>query len=276
MELSEINPYPRTVGYFPEWNYENLSASIAYDLRIFAVLRSTALLTLNEKTFRMPADSLLVLAPGEPYDFRNEDPAQPFDLYCLSFDLTQEYRSSPRYRLPTYLPLFQPEFLIDQKIRSGTRDISNLSLPLILNHCPEICAQVRQIHQLFCDKPIYYLERCSGIIKEILFTILPEHAELEAEKKASDGVATARRTMQYIEEHFREPINEQSIAAALNFHPYYLARLTMRYFSVTPYQYLLQCRIEEAIRQLLHTNHGIGEIAASCGFTSPSHFSSVI
>jgi|GEM_PF-798563 len=276
MELSEINPFLRTSGYFPKWEFENAADSIAYDFRMFAIFHGTALLTMRKKTLCIPPDSLLILAPGEPYNFRGENAGKPFDLYCLSFDLTQEYRGSPRYRLPTFVPLFQPEFLIDQKIRTGVRDISNLCLPLILYDCPDVCERLRQIYQLYRCRAAYYPERCSGLIKEILFTALSEQSEPETEKNSGGSLATAERTMKYIEEHFREPLNEQSIAAALNFHPYYLARLTIRYFGLTPYQYLIQCRTEEAIQLLLNTDRTIGDIAVSCGFVSPSHFSTVI
>jgi AraC-like DNA-binding protein len=50
----------------------------------------------------------------------------------------------------------------------------------------------------------------------------------------------------------------------------------VKYFGVTPYQYLTQCRIDEAVRLLLHTDKTIRDIAAACGFAGQSHFSSAI
>ena len=274
MELSEINPFPRTTGYFPKWKFENRYKCVAYDLRVFAFLNSSALVTLNDRKTELPAESLLILAPGEPYDFRSADPDDPFDLYCLSFDLTQEYRSSDLFRLPTYLPDFRPEFLVDQKIRSGDRDLSGLALPRIVRDSPELCGRVRLVHRLFEEKPVYYLERCSGIIKELLFSSIPDPSSPDEE--TAPGALLAQQVLRYMEAHFREPVTERSAAAALNYHPYYLARLTKRYYGATPYQYLMQCRIGEAVRLLIHTDHPFGEIASRCGFASLSHFSSVI
>ncbi len=276
MELSEINPFPRTAGYFKEWTYENPSMHVSYDLRIFAFFEHSALVSLCDGKYRMPPNSVLILAPGEAYDFRNADPGAPFSLFCISFDLTQEYRDSPHFRLPAYVSNFQPEYLIDQRIRNGERDISNLFLPRIVHDCPEICDQVRLVYRIFQEKPIYYLERCSGIVKSILFASLPDSGAPDTEQKAAPGAARAQRAMRYIEEHFREPINAQSIAAAQNYHPYHLTRLTERYFGVTPYQYLTQCRIEEAVRLLIHTDKTIGDISSECGFASLPHFCSVI
>lgn len=276
MELYEINPFPRTTGRFEDWCFENEYPCVAYDLRMFAFMKSSALVTLNEKRMLLPADSLLILTPGEPYDFRSAEREHPFDLYCLSFDLTQEYRNTSRFHLPVNSPQFRPELLVDRKIQSGARDISNLFLPRIVRDCPELCERVILAERLFREKPIYYLERCSGIIKDLLFASLPESAETETVQRTAGGAVLARDAMRYIEEHFREPINEQSVAAALNFHPYYLARLTKRYFGVTPYQYLIQCRIEEGVRLLLHTDQPLGAIASACGFAGLSHFSTVM
>ena len=100
---------------------------------------------------------------------------------------------------------------------------------------------------------------------------------MQAQQRSAGGAVHARRALSYIDEHFREPISEKSVAAALNFHPYYLARLTKRYFGVTPYRYLTQRRVEEAIRLLSgDKTKTIGDIAAACGFAGPSRFSSVI
>ncbi len=276
MELSEINPFPRTRGCFERWIYDDFPPSASYDFRMFVFTESAALVDMNGGRIRMPADSLLILGPGVPYHFRNEDPSDPFTLYCLSFDLTQEYRNTSRFHLPVNSPQFRPELLVDRKIQSGARDISNLFLPRIVRDCPELCERVILAERLFREKPIYYLERCSGIIKDLLFASLPESAETETVQRTAGGAVHARDAMRYIEEHFREPINEQSVAAALNFHPYYLARLTKRYFGVTPYQYLIQCRIEEAVRLLLHTDQPLGAIASACGFAGLSHFSTVM
>ena len=276
MELFEINPFPRTVGFFPEWIYENAESSVSYNFRIFAFTENPAVTFVGDGKFSMPQNSLLILAPGEPYRFVNETKDAPFCLHCISFDLTQEYRDSASLRLPTYVSSFQPEYLIDAKIRDGARDISNLSLPRFIKNRSEICDKVKLVYKLFTEKPIYYLERCSGIVKDILFASLSDGGAFGTERKSAAGALRAKETMRYIEEHFREPVNEQSIAAAQNYHPYYLTRLTLRYFGVTPYQYLIQCRIEEAVRLLVHTEKPIGEIAAECGFAGLSHFSNVV
>ena len=83
MELSEINPFPRTTGYFPKWKFENRYKCVAYDLRVFAFLNSSALVTLNDRKTELPAESLLILAPGEP-----EKIACPVLLFTAEHDFS--------------------------------------------------------------------------------------------------------------------------------------------------------------------------------------------
>lgn len=279
MELSDINPYIRTVGYF-RWNYHDTVPRACYDFRVFAVLEHCAYLFLRNKKLLLKPHSVVILAPGEPYRFINETDGTPFRMYCLSFDLTQEYRDDTCFLPPTYLPQFRAGEIVDRKLCSGERDISGLSLPLIGENCVRECRLVTEIYEMFQNQELYYPERCSGIMKEILFGILAaDRFRDNGEDDVPDscrGAAVARDTMQYIRTHFREPLDEKRIAAVMKFHPYYLTRLTMRYYHTSPYRYLIRCRVEEAVRLLTETDASVSEIADACGFANPSHFSAVL
>ena len=85
-----------------------------------------------------------------------------------------------------------------------------------------------------------------------------------------------RNTMKYIREHCTDRITEKDIAAAMNFHPYYLTILIRQHYETTPYKYLMQCRLEHAIRLLQNTDMSINEIAQGCGFATQSHFAAFI
>lgn len=279
MNFSDINPYLRTVGRF-EWKYHNEISHVSCDFRMFAVTQNPAFLLLRGKTKVLEPGTLVILAPGEPYRFNNIKDEEPFLMYCLSFDLTQEDRGSMGYHLPIAEQQFDPDEIIDQKFRRGERDIAELGLPLVLGGCQKQCRQVHEIYDLHEGHALYYPERCSGMIKDILFSTLASEqgADLQSTDSAESlhSAEVARKTMEYIHAHFSDPISEEDIAAVFNYHPYYLARLTMRYYHTTPYRYLIRCRVEEAIRLLTETELPIHEISTSCGFVNPSHFSTVI
>ena len=273
MEFAEVNPYLRSTGYI-QWCYNDPDPSISYDMRIFAIYKNDACLTLGKTQYHLKEGSVVLLAPGTPYHFHNFDSSAPFDMYCASYDITQEYRNSASYIHPVYAPLFRPDYIIDRKIVTNERDISNFHFPLVLSGVPSLCHTAKEIHRECETKEPFYLERCSGLLKSALFSAL-RASESAAAPNTANSAATAQQVMRYIEKNFRQPINEQSIADELNFHPYYLARLTNRYFGTTPFRYLTECRIKEAVRLLLSTDRSVAEIAEACGFSTPSHFSTV-
>ncbi len=56
---------------------------------------------------------------------------------------------------------------------------------------------------------------------------------------------------------------------------YYFGRLFKQSMNMTLYQYLIQCRLEEARRLLRTTDLPIAEIASRTGFSSHSHLTTL-
>lgn len=269
MNLESINPYIRSAAHF-RWTYRNLQRSISYHMRFFAFRNNPAILQVKDWQLTVEPESLLILPPGVPYDFQYLKPEQWFDLYCCTFDLTQEYRYTKPYIYPVHERDFHPEQIVDT-----TSVFPSAAEPVVIQNCSEFCKQVQNVYEIFAAQDTYAEEICSGIIKTVLFQAL-QRTHMSESDEASCGAETARRIMQYIREHFMENINEQSIAKAMRYHPYYLTRLLRKHYDTTPYRYLLQCRCDYGIQMLLHTDLPVGEIAAACGFLSQAHFARVI
>lgn len=81
------------------------------------------------------------------------------------------------------------------------------------------------------------------------------------------------KTRQYIEKHFPDKCNRDSLADMVQLNPRYLSRLYQKHLGITPVQYLWQVRSEAAIRLLCKSGLSISEIAYQCGFQNPYHFS---
>ncbi len=91
----------------------------------------------------------------------------------------------------------------------------------------------------------------------------------------------------FISEHFSKPLNIEDIAKEIGMSKFHFFRLFKQVFNQSPYQYLLQKRLEYAVALLKKGNASISEIAMDTGFsdihafskafkntygTSPSHF----
>jgi len=76
---------------------------------------------------------------------------------------------------------------------------------------------------------------------------------------------------EYIHNHLQQDLRLDEIAAIAQLSPYYFLRLFKQSMGITPHQYILQCRLNQAKHLLQHSNLSIAEIAARTGFCDQSH-----
>ena len=81
------------------------------------------------------------------------------------------------------------------------------------------------------------------------------------------------QVLEYIHAHLDQNIRLADLAQILDMSPFHFSRLFKRSLNISPYQYLLQQRIERAKALLKQSDRSIIEIAFCCGFNSHSHLS---
>lgn len=81
------------------------------------------------------------------------------------------------------------------------------------------------------------------------------------------------QVLEYINEHLNQDIKLADLAQLLDISQFHFSRLFKQSIGITPYQYLLQQRIELAKQLLKQTDQSIIDIASLCGFNSHSHLS---
>ena len=74
-------------------------------------------------------------------------------------------------------------------------------------------------------------------------------------------------------DHLAQDIKLADLAALLNMSQFHFSHLFKQAIGITPYQYLLQQRIERAKQLLKESDRSIMDIAFLCGFNSHSHLS---
>jgi len=88
-----------------------------------------------------------------------------------------------------------------------------------------------------------------------------------------DGLPWAKLTLvtEYINAHLHEELKLTEIAAIAQISPYHFLRLFKQSMGVTPHQYILQSRIEQAKYLLQSSDLSIADIALRVGFCDQSH-----
>ena len=82
-----------------------------------------------------------------------------------------------------------------------------------------------------------------------------------------------RQVLDYIDHHLDQVIKLTELADLLNMSQFHFCRLFKQSVGLSPYQYLLQQRVERAKEALLNSDRLIADIALDRGFNSHSHLS---
>ncbi|MGG6310987.1 AraC family transcriptional regulator [Paenibacillus macerans] len=133
-----------------------------------------------------------------------------------------------------------------------------------------------QVHQL-----LRHLLQTSGERQSRAFWTRQERFEellramdlRQLESYASPVVNVAEKAEAFIKTNFRSELNSEQLAGALHYHYNYITRCMKQVYGMTPNDYLLQYRLEQAKLLLLKTEWPIADIAAYVGFNSTPYFS---
>ncbi|NIZ08713.1 GlxA family transcriptional regulator [Pseudooceanicola sp. HF7] len=81
------------------------------------------------------------------------------------------------------------------------------------------------------------------------------------------------KVIQMMEANIEEPISPGVLASDVGMSTRQLERLFRRYLNRSPKRYYMELRLQKARNLLMQTDMSVINVALSCGFASPSHFS---
>ncbi|HYG88437.1 MAG TPA: AraC family transcriptional regulator [Azospirillum sp.] len=93
--------------------------------------------------------------------------------------------------------------------------------------------------------------------------------------RSSLSPTVLRRVLGYIEEHIADDVSLELLASVAGLSPYHFARCFRQDTGKPPFRYIMDRRLERAGSLLATAKLPIADIAAQCGFSSASHFSTV-
>ena len=81
------------------------------------------------------------------------------------------------------------------------------------------------------------------------------------------------KVIQAMELNLEDPISPSDLAMEVGMSTRQLERLFRRYLNRSPKRYYMELRLQKARNLLMQTDMSVINVALSCGFSSPSHFS---
>ena len=80
-----------------------------------------------------------------------------------------------------------------------------------------------------------------------------------------------QQAIDYIHAHLNRDLSLAELASVVNISPTYFASLFKKVMGISPHQYVIQQRVEQAKVMLMKTDLAIADIALQVGFSSQSH-----
>jgi AraC-like DNA-binding protein len=241
--------------------YEDYPQHWHTDAEIIMPIESDYKVIIDETTYHLNADDIMVIAPGELHQLY-----APFTGHriILQFDCTLLYSLSG---FNSVFHMFRPCLTVTP---SSMPDIHKELSVLILNITSEYFSTLP-----FREASAYSMLIC-------FFTTLGRKCINRNDKfsaikkqKQQEYIDLFLKVCNYINDHCTEDIKIDDIASIAGFSKYHFARLFKQVMNISCYEYLINRRIIYAEKLLIQPDLSIMQVAMKSGFSSLATFNRV-
>lgn len=206
---------------------------------------------ISEQSFRMKKGDILFIPPSSSRQFQVQENGE---LFFFLFD-----------------PAVFDSLSCKPAILSFYSSVHFLSMSAENHIYSFVYSSVIQMIQLyFADAELCEINIYSELYKTVSFMCGSSAPELL--NTHSDIYNKFVRVLSFIDEHYTEDINLETVATTAGFSKYHFARLFKQYTDTTFYEYLTSKRINTA-KELLQRNIPVADVAFQTGFNNLTSFS---
>lgn len=260
MKVKDINPHIRFASQIV---YKSEHKRVyARDCRIFYIVSGEGEVLINEKRFRLLPATVFYCACGVCYSIES---VEGIEILALNFDLTQK-----RSDIDDDFALINAENDVDTSlIENFFIEDCNFMNSYIFNDAGiDFEFKIRSIIDEFRARKIYYRERCSSLVKDLLISIQRVHI-----KNTEGTYGTVAQVISYINSNYQRNITNSFLAGMTGYHAYHLNRLFIKYTGTSIHRYILTIRINEAKKRIANTDSSLKNISEEVGFNNKTYFS---
>lgn len=169
---------------------------------------------------------------------------------------------------------------LDQKYFSPILSSRNLS---VFRMKPDTPRRIRLVQcvleciEALRDEPFGYEVAVRDAMSRFFLLLLEETKDIRDRETSSDKRDQERmkNMLQFIYEHYSEPISLEDIAQTAAISPRECTRCFRRAINRPPIRFLIEYRAQMAAMMLVRTDNPISSIADQCGFVSDSYFGKI-
>lgn len=186
-----------------------------------------------------------------------------------------------------YAAVFDPFFIASytndtiqqtyiKPLLDGTEDIFyHIKKGSLYSEQMELC--FKELTNIFNHGVAFELLTKAKLFEFFYYFYLIQPEKIQPSRKKEDILISLRikKTLLFIEDHYKEPIPLERIASYLGISKEHFCRFFKKHFHVSFSDYLTRYRISHAEQLLIKTEQNILDIALECGFDSGNYFSIV-
>ena len=258
MKLHELNPHIRYARIQGVSLANGHTVHICYDARLFFFENATGSVRIGKTVYEIKNNTTIYLPPKTRYLF-NVHFAENTKAYTFNFDLVTDYSHITHSLGTATVYSFDPSLLPDYPIAEEFRRP-------IIREVSEIRNRLTECVHIYSEKRACHRERASALLKLCLL-------ELLSQSKEGGRSDLCELVLDTVRKNFADPtLTNESIAKALNYHPYHINRVVKKDTGYALRTYIIEYRLGVAKNLLLTTKNTISQVAEACGFASTSYF----
>lgn len=142
----------------------------------------------------------------------------------------------------------------------------------------DLCQSGAMLLQALRDRSTGSEVMYESLARIFLVKLLQRYGETRGEALAFSRGFTAshyKRVLDFVADHFAEPIAIEDLARVAGLSAAHFARLFKEVLGDSPYQFVMDYRVEQAKRMLHDPARPMADVALACGFADQPHFSRV-
>ena len=265
MRFEDIAPFVRAAIIRTLYNEKVPQTTVAYDHRIFYVLSGHCTVEVADNCVAAGPGTAMLWMSGVPYTLTPD--TKGLQMIVVNFDFTQKHAEDVIALPPVTPQNFEAQNLLEI---IEFVDAPMLNTPLIFDNLPAILPYLQNMLREAAIPTLWSNFQLSSLLRMVLITMCRNNILSGNNSKRSADIF--QKVLNYIHDHYTEPLTNNSLAKRFNYHPNYISQLFVQRTGTSLHQYLLGIRVRHALYLLQTTNLTIKEICIQSGFGNVSYF----
>lgn len=214
----------------------------------------------NFNHHKVSAGSIIVVLPGQIHSI-SEIPGMKMEYENILFRNEMLFSQSEDLCSSSLLqPLFNGNIPVDDHIYPG------------LSYYDAFASIIRQMDHLCEFRPYGYQLALKGYLFQLLFLLASNQKGHHLSPSEEKSLKKMKFILQYVQEHYNEPISIEQIAALCHYSPSHFMKFFKNHMNTSFIKYLNDYRLTIAHRLLGSGEDSVLSIAQQSGFDSLSYF----